>query len=1096
MVRKNFLTLMVVAVALVAIPWGMDRAHAGDGGAAGGAPGTTWYANSPAPDPLNPVFTVGNPSGKPIRKFVTRLPGLGSANANEIGQYIPIANQYTTPTYSGSDYYRISAVEFTEQVHPDLPKATRFRGYVDASTSASLAAPHYLGPMIIAQRNRPVRMLFLNQLPTNNAGKLFIPTDYTLMGAGIGPDGVHSYSQNRAVVHLHGGLTPWISDGTPHQWVTPTGEAGPYFVNPSGPEIYNAPFFNYKGVSFKNVPDMVGSGKSIVSPTATDGRGTYYYTNQQSSRLMFYHEHASGTTRLGVYVGLAAPYLIYDTNEVDYINRGIFPGTGLGVYKYGIPLVIQDKTFVPLNVNLQDNTWNAWRTTNSIAAGLPGDLWFPHKYEPNQDPTSETGASLFGRWDYGPWFWPPVPTSVAPLPANPGYAHLLPGEASDFSNPWIYNNTIVPEAFMDTMMVNGNVYPYASVSPQTYRFRILNACNDRNLNLQMYVADTGGADYSDQYLTPNVPNPAKVATATATVAPPTPGPVTGLALASGGVGYTTAPKVYIYGGGGTGATATVGLAPRAVASIAVPNGGWNYTSAPKVTIYAVGGVGAGATATATVANGRVTKITLVNPGAGYITAPVVSLTGGGGSNATAAAALVAGPIATITLTDGGDGYTGPPTVLVGHPSEVAMVPAVATAGYPATWPTDGRAGGVPDPTTMGPSIIQIGSEGGFLPGVALIPSQPVNYDYNRRNIVVLNVLDKALFMGPAERADILVDFSQFAGKTIIFYNDAPAPVPAFDPRYDYYTGDPDQLVNGGAATTIPGYGPNTRTVMQIRVANTAPASVYNVAGLQPLLPQLFALDQAKPIVPEAAYGPAYGQAFTNTYSTIQANSLTFNDFGGYFPAVPPNPNGTKTVAFKSKAIQELFDDYGRMNAILGTELPLTNILVQTTIPLKYVDPPTEGGDPVTYPGAVPIKNGDAQLWKITHNGVDTHSIHIHLVNWQVINRVGWDGAIRPPDPNELGWKETVRMNPLEDIIVAAQFKFPTAGLPFALPTSTRYYDPTNPKGTTWQFSPFDALGNPVTVTNDYFNFGWEYVWHCHLLGHEENDMMRPIAVTP
>ena len=24
------------------------------------------------------------------------------------------------------------------------------------------------------------------------------------------------------------------------------------------------------------------------------------------------------------------------------------------------------------------------------------------------------------------------------------------------------------------------------------------------------------------------------------------------------------------------------------------------------------------------------------------------------------------------------------------------------------------------------------------------------------------------------------------------------------------------------------------------------------------------------------------------------------------------------------------------------------------------------------------------------------------------------------------------------------------------------------------------------------NFGWEYVWHCHLLGHEENDMMRPI----
>ena len=38
------------------------------------------------------------------------------------------------------------------------------------------------------------------------------------------------------------------------------------------------------------------------------------------------------------------------------------------------------------------------------------------------------------------------------------------------------------------------------------------------------------------------------------------------------------------------------------------------------------------------------------------------------------------------------------------------------------------------------------------------------------------------------------------------------------------------------------------------------------------------------------------------------------------------------------------------------------------------------------------------------------------------------------------------------------------------------------------------FGNPVTVTNQLTNFGWEYVWHCHLLGHEENDMMRAMAV--
>ena len=44
----------------------------------------------------------------------------------------------------------------------------------------------------------------------------------------------------------------------------------------------------------------------------------------------------------------------------------------------------------------------------------------------------------------------------------------------------------------------------------------------------------------------------------------------------------------------------------------------------------------------------------------------------------------------------------------------------------------------------------------------------------------------------------------------------------------------------------------------------------------------------------------------------------------------------------------------------------------------------------------------------------------------------------------------------------------------------------------------DPAGNPAPVINHVINFGWEYVWHCHLLGHEENDMMRivPVAVAP
>ena len=45
------------------------------------------------------------------------------------------------------------------------------------------------------------------------------------------------------------------------------------------------------------------------------------------------------------------------------------------------------------------------------------------------------------------------------------------------------------EAFMDTPLVNGTVYPYMEVEPKVYRFRVLNACNDRFVNLQLYKAD-------------------------------------------------------------------------------------------------------------------------------------------------------------------------------------------------------------------------------------------------------------------------------------------------------------------------------------------------------------------------------------------------------------------------------------------------------------------------------------------------------------------------------------------------------------------------------------------------------------------------------
>jgi FtsP/CotA-like multicopper oxidase with cupredoxin domain len=915
-----------------------------------------------------PIITGG------IRKFVDSLPGLGPANANNLGQYLPVAVPDTT-TYPGSDYYIIELRQYTEKMHSDLPLTT-LRGYVQVNSAGVAIAPiHYLGPIIVATRDRPVRIKFTNKLPTGSGGNLFIPVDTTYMGAGAGPNG-GVYTQNRAGVHLHGGNTIWISDGTPHQWTTPAGESTNY----------------PNGVSVKYVPDMDGG-------TEPQGTLTFFYSNQQSARLMFYHDHAYGITRLNVYAGEAAGYVLTDQVEQDFINGTNLSGanpTSLRVLPdIGIPLVIQDKTFVDATtIPAQDPTWN-WGTTPPTPH--TGDLWYPHVYMPNQNPYDMTGANPCGRWDYGPWFWPPWTVQFGTLPNpyyNPSSAPWEPPVIPGTPNP-----SGTPESFMDTPLVNGTAYPYINVQPRLYRFRVLNACNDRFVNLQIYQVT-------------RILNT--------------------INITGGGSGYAIAPLVTITGGGGTGALAT-----------------------------------------ATVTGGAVTAITITSVGSGYTTAPTVTIaapTGVGGVTATATATI----------------YTGL--------TEVGMLPANA-GSWPTDYPTpDSRAGGFPDPALRGPAIIQIGTEGGFLPAPALLTNRPVGYDYNRRSITVLNVLEKACFLGPAERADVLIDFTNFAGKTLILYNDAPAPVPAADPRLDYFTGNGDQTTTGGAPNTVAGYGPNTRTIMQIRVAaggsSTAPANDYNPATLTALntaLANAFRTSQDTIICPQADYNAAYGGNFPsdiNAYAAIQDTSHTFTPIGQTTPI---------TMPLLPKGLHELFtNDYGRMNAILSYEIPNTNGTVQTTIVQAYIDPPNEiiGYTP---PGTLIGATGDGtQLWKFTHNGVDTHAMHFHLFNVQIINRVGWDGAIKPADPNEIGWKDTVQMNPLEDIILALR-PIAATNHPFKVPNSVRLLDPSKPIGSTMNFTNIDPNGNPVAITNQLVNFGWEYVDHCHLLGHEENDMMRPMC---
>jgi hypothetical protein len=121
-----------------------------------------------------------------------------------------------------------------------------------------------------------------------------------------------------------------------------------------------------------------------------------------------------------------------------------------------------------------------------------------------------------------------------------------------------------------------------------------------------------------------------------------------------------------------------------------------------------------------------------------------------------------------------------------------------------------------------------------------------------------------------------------------------------------------------------------------------------------------------------------------------------------------------------------------------------------------------------------------------------------LFNAQLINRLGWAGEFMPPDANELGWKETFRVNPLEQTFIALRPLLPTvAQIPFlnSVPNSIRLIDPTKLEGDILDAPPpagwFDPLGTAVaSIINHKVNFGWEYVYHCHILAHEEMDMMH------
>jgi FtsP/CotA-like multicopper oxidase with cupredoxin domain len=180
----------------------------------------------------------------------------------------------------------------------------------------------YLGPIILAQRNTPTQVTYVNNLGTTWTSNLLAwrtSTDQTLHWADPKDEHESMPMTNYAgpipaVPHLHGGEVPAELDGGPDAW---------YLSQPAGG-------YQDHGHGFYSMDHNTAGNYTI-----------YNYPNTQEAANIWFHDHALGITRLNVYAGLAGAYLLSDP--------GLALPTGLDPHGIGgetiVPLVIQDRMF-------------------------------------------------------------------------------------------------------------------------------------------------------------------------------------------------------------------------------------------------------------------------------------------------------------------------------------------------------------------------------------------------------------------------------------------------------------------------------------------------------------------------------------------------------------------------------------------------------------------------------------------------------------------------------------------------------------------------------------------------------------------------------
>jgi FtsP/CotA-like multicopper oxidase with cupredoxin domain len=245
-----------------------------------------------------------------------------------------------------------------------------------------------------------------------------------------------------------------------------------------------------------------------------------------------------------------------------------------------------------------------------------------------------------------------------------------------------------------------------------------------------------------------------------------------------------------------------------------------------------------------------------------------------------------------------------------------------------------------------------------------------------------------LLMGLAERADLIVDFTNV-------------------PLGNYVLGNvgPDEPFGGG----VPG--------VDFPIAD--PASTGQVMEFR--------------VVPAVAPDPTTPPMFLQ------------------LPAITPLPPATVTRPLALLEEMSAFFDDAPVEARLGTVAGDPNVGPGAWTSLRWMDPVTE--NPAL---------GATEVWELYNATADAHPMHIHEIVFEVVNRqdifvdesteqvqVVPGSELRPPEPWETGFKDTVIAYPGQVTRVRARFDTPG-----------------------------------------------QFVWHCHIVEHEDNEMMRPYRIGP